>query len=314
VGGRDRIRCSTRGRATGRDTRWTPIEQLVTQQAGIPVTALRVQDPELGMPAGRTVPAPGHGHRAALPDHVPAEADPAGLPQLEPEPARLVQRVPETGPDRGRLHHQQQRAGPACQRRQPARTISHAHAGERRIPTLRQIHHQHVHGSGGEQRGRQGQGFLEVCRGEHHEPLQENATGHRLDRVEGPGEIQPGDDRTRRLRLGDRAQRHGGLARRGIAPESDCARAREPTGSEQGVQRSKPGGHDPAIRDRGAIVGTGGLERADGLDRARRPVRIRIEGQCDARERPFDHQLTAPSWSCLTPSGLELRQRFGNVG
>lgn len=213
VGGRDRIRRGgTRWRVAGRNTRWAPIEQPVTRQAGIPVAALCVQDPELGMPAGRTVPTPGHRHRAALPDHVPAEADPAGARQLEPESARLVKRIPEARPDRGRLHHQQQRAGPTCQRRQPARAITHAHAGERWIPTLREVHHQHVHGSGGEERGRQGQGLLEVHRGKHHEPLQENTTTDRLDRVKGPGEIQPGDDRARPLRLGDRAQRHGGLA------------------------------------------------------------------------------------------------------
>jgi hypothetical protein len=68
--------CRVRRGATGYrawgDTCRAAVEQPVLHQAGIPVAAFRIQDPQLGMPPRRAVSTPGHRHQAVLPDHVSA--------------------------------------------------------------------------------------------------------------------------------------------------------------------------------------------------------------------------------------------------
>jgi hypothetical protein len=232
-------RGATRYRAWG-DTCRAAVEQPVLPQAGIPVAAFRIQDPQLGMPPRRAVSTPGHRHQAVLPDHVSAEPDPAGLCQLEPEPTRLVQRTTQSCTDRDRLYHQEQRTGPSGQRRQPSRTITNARSDERRFPAIRKVQHQHIDGPGGEERRRQGQRLPEIDRREHDEPLETYATRHRLDRVDGAGQVQPDEA----------SPRSATVPTRGIPPvPSRASRAANPvdtTRSSPSVTRS---------RGRGALDG-----------------------------------------------------------
>ncbi len=299
-----------------RDARWPAIEQLVSHQARIPVAALRVQDLELGTTARWTVPVSGHRHRATPSDHVPAEPDPAQLRQLQSQPARLPERSAEIGTHGAWLHQQEQRAGPPGQRRQPGRAIAHSRPCERRGPSIRKIHDQQVDRPGSEQRRGQRQPLLEIDRGEHDEPLQADATGDRLHRIEGTGEIQPGDDRSGCLRLGNHPQRHRGLARRGTPTERHGGRTRKPARPEQGIQRGEPGRDDPAIGLLGPTPGPDAHRRDRHGGRHHRLVRRGLGRHRCSSEGAFDRQthLSAPSEGCRSPACLEPRERFGYVG
>jgi hypothetical protein len=60
-----------RGRAAARID-----EERVPPEAGIPATAIGVEDPQLGPATRRSEPVPADDHLGPLSDHVPAEPDP----------------------------------------------------------------------------------------------------------------------------------------------------------------------------------------------------------------------------------------------
>jgi hypothetical protein len=156
---------------------------------------------------------PGDRHRAALANDILSQPDPSGPRQLQPEPARLPERSRQALTEPAGLDDHEQRPGPSGKRREPVQPVTHAHTRDRRVPTIRQVHHQQVHGPRREQCRRQRKRLLEARRCEHHEPFRTHAPGHGLHGIECPGEIQPGHDRPRRLRFGGNTQGHGGLAR-----------------------------------------------------------------------------------------------------
>jgi len=193
-------------------TRWPTIEQLVPLEAPISRATFRVQDLELHRPTRGTVPVPNRRHRAALPDHVPSEPDPAGSHQVETQPAGLAQRGGQPRPDRARFHHHQQRPRPPGNRCKPAQPVTDTHPRDSRILGIRQVHDQQVHGPCGEQRGGQLERLIEIDWREHHEPFRAYAASNRLHGVEGTSEVQPGDDRSCSLRLSGYPQRQRGLS------------------------------------------------------------------------------------------------------
>jgi hypothetical protein len=142
-----------------------------------------------------------------LADDVPAQPDPAGAPQLEPEPACLLDRGGDTAAQAGRRQHCQQRPRPPGERREPAQPVTHPPTGHHRVRAIREIHHQQVHGPRGEQRTGQGEPFLQVPWSQDHQPLRADATGDRLHRVERTRKVHPGNDRAGSLRLGSDPQR-----------------------------------------------------------------------------------------------------------
>ena len=88
------------------------------------------------------------------PDDVPAQPDPARPPQLQAEAARLLDRGGQRPAQARGLQHDEQRPGAPCQRREPPEPVPDPLPGHRRVPAVRQVHHQQVHGPGGEQRAR----------------------------------------------------------------------------------------------------------------------------------------------------------------
>lgn len=60
--------------------------------------------------------------------------------------------------------------------------------------TWRQVEHKQVDRPARDERAGEAQPLLRIGRTEHHEPAQVHAAGGRLERVEGPAEVQPGGD------------------------------------------------------------------------------------------------------------------------
>jgi hypothetical protein len=304
------------------DTAGRVSQELLPRETGVTGTPLRVQDLEVRVPARRSVVIARDRHRAALPHHVPAQPDPFGPLQLQAHTARLLDGGHQPPPERVRLHDHQQRPRAPRERREPAKPIADAHAADRRVPAIGQIDDEQVHGPGGEQRRREAQGLLEVDGREHHEPLRADPTGDGLHGIEGPGEIEPGDDRARRLCLGREPEGEGGLARGGIPAQGDRGGARQPAHAQDGVERSETRRHDAAIRDRRRLGRTRRCDRRQRDQPGRRPcggavcvVRV-IERHRRASERALDHetQVAAPPRSCGTPARLERREGLGDVG
>jgi hypothetical protein len=183
------------------------VQKLRTRQAGVPGTALRVEDLQGGAATGWAVPVAGHLHGAPLPDDVPAQADPARAAQLQAEAARLLDRSGEAPTQAGGLQHDQEGARAACQRGQSAQPVPHTLPGDRWITALGQVHDQQVHGPRSQQRTREGERLLEVHRRQDHQPLRADTARDGLHGIEGTGEVQPGDNRPAGLRLRGGPQR-----------------------------------------------------------------------------------------------------------
>ncbi len=219
------------------------------------------------------------------------------------------------------LQHDQQRARPACERGEPAQPVPHPLAGHRRIPALRQVHDQQVHGPGGQQRAREGECLLEVHRRQDHQPLRANTARDGLHGIEGTGEVQPGDDRPAGLRLRGDPQRDRRPARGRGTAQRDRGGTRQPARAEDGVQRREPRGDDAAVGFRGRDPGAardGGCERR-GREGVRRTGRVR--GRVRHRHRrPCEgalgrqHQVSPAPWSGRAPAGLEGGECLGDVG
>ncbi len=245
-----RRRAGRRGRLG--DAGWVA-QQLLADEARVPGAALRVQDLEVRATARRPVVVTCHRHRAALANHVPAQPDPAGPLQLETQAARLLDGGRQPPPKRVRLHDHEQRPGAPRERGEAAQPVAHAHAADRRVPAVGQVDDEEVHRPGREERSREREGLLEVDGGEHDEPFRADPAGDGLHGIEGPGEVEPGDDRARRLRLGREPQGEGGLARRGVPAQGDRGGARQPAHAEDGVEGGEPRGHDAAVRVRSRL-------------------------------------------------------------
>jgi hypothetical protein len=163
----------------------------------------------------------------------------------------------------------------------------------------RQVEHEQVHRAAGEQRRRDGQALIEIRRRHDDEPLEANATRNRLDRVECLPEVEPRDDRARRLRLRHGSQRNGGFAARARPPQRDAGGSRQAARSQDRVECREPCRDDVAGRER----------------RRKRPLLDAFRGEWRGRERSDDaphvrvsgHPRRRP-WSCRSPARLEGRE------
>ena len=258
-------------KARWRDRARQPVQQFRPHETGVARPALRVQDLQLRAPAGWPVPVAADAGGAPLAHDVPAQPDPARPAELQPQPARRLDRRCQPVAQRRRLQHEQQRPGPASQRRQPAQPVPDAGTGDCRIAALRQVQHQDVHGPRGQERARHLERVVQRRRRQDHQPLRRDAAGHGLHRIKRAGEVQPGDDRPAGLSRRRDPQRQRGLARRHVPAKRHRGRARQAAGAEDGVQRREPRGDDAALevlgRDAGAWPGGRGEPGARGSSR-----------------------------------------------
>jgi hypothetical protein len=111
------------------------------------------------------------------------------------------------------LEGDEERLGPAGESRQASEPVGDLrHGGSRRGPR-RQVDHEDVDRAGGQEHPGDRQPLVERLGRQDDEPVEPDAPGSGLHRVERPGQVQPGDDRAVGLGLGDEAQGEGGGAR-----------------------------------------------------------------------------------------------------
>lgn len=281
-------------------------EEVVAAEAGVALAAVGVEDPERRPPPRRAVAVAGDQRLRPLADDVASEADPRASGEFQAEPGRFGNgggqtpgEAGQTTSQPGRLEHDEERLRAPSERREPAEPVGDAGRAIRGgQPATGQVEDEEIHRPPGQQRAPDGEAFVEGLRGDDDEPLEPDATGDGLDRVEAAREVQPGDDRASGLRFRGEPQDERRPAARPVAADRDAGRAREAARSQDGVQGREPG-PDDAVVVRVELV-----TRLD-IGEWRHGRRRR------QRKRPDDPR------SCGTPSGPEVRDsgvHFGTRG
>ena len=185
-------------------------EEIRVAETAVPLATLGVEDPELRPSPRRPVPAAGDERLGPLADDVPPEPDPAGSPELEPEPRGLRDRRREPGDQPGRLEDGEERLGPAGEPGEAAEPLGDLGRGRAGAGARWQVDHEDIDRAAGEEHPRDRQALVEGIGGQDDEPVEADAAGHGLDRVERASEIEPGDDRAVGLGFGNEPQGEGG--------------------------------------------------------------------------------------------------------
>lgn len=259
-------------------------QQGVPGETGVPLAALCVEDPERRPTPRRTVPVVGDECLRALADDVAAQTDPRPASQLEPDAGRLGHRMCETAGEPGSIEDQQQGLRATRERGESVEPVG----DPRRLVGPRQsaagqVEDEQIDGAAGEQAAGDRQALIEAGRGDHDEPLEVDAAGDRLDRVEAARQVEPGHDAPGCLCLRGNPEAQRGPATGAGAPDRDAGRLRKTARPEDRIERSETGADDAVVRTRVVL----------GLDVLRR---VRHEGQ------RADHPR-----SCGTPPGPEAR-------
>ena len=204
---------------------------------------------------------------------------PGGAPRARPLPGRRPGRLDDNEERPGTTGERGEPIDP-CRDRRPTRRQAGRSAGRSTgRSTGRQVEDEQVDRPGREEVARHRQALVERVGDEDGQPFDSDATGDRLDRIEAPPDIDPGDDRTTALGLGSQTKgerRDAGRARprQGDAPATRHARRPE-DGVEGGEARSKgrleP--REPIRRARQAFDLGKGLQCQRANDRGRRPRR-----------------------------------------
>lgn len=267
-------------------------------ETAVPIATLGVEDPELRPSARRPVPAPGDERLGPLADDVAAEPDPAAPPELEAEAGRFGDGGGQRRRQPGRLEGDEERLRPAGEAGQASEPLGDLSLRRARGRTRRKVDHEDVDRAAGEEHAGDRQALVEGLGGQDDEPVEAHAAGGGLDRIEGAGEIEPGDDRAVGLGLGDEPQGEGRGARGRRASQRDAGAARQPARPDDRVEGRETGPDDPLDASsrltRGRRSGLGWVVGRLGQERCR--------GEC-----PDDPR------SCRTPARLEGRQSSRHV-
>jgi len=279
-------------------------EEVVAAEAGVAFAAVGVKDPEGRPPPRRAVAIAGDERLGPLADDVPPEPDPRPPGELQADPGRFGDGGGETAGEARRLEDDEERLRTTGERRQPAEPVCDAgrtiRGGQ---PATGQVQDEQVDRAPGEQRATDGQALVQGLRGDDDEPLEPDAAGDGLDRVEAAREVEPGDDRTGRLRLRSEPKDERRPAARAVAADRDAGRTRQAAGPQDRIEGREAGGDDAVVPIEPGFV-TRLMMRPDIGER--RHGRRRRQ-----RERPDDPR------SCGTPPGLEARDsgvHFGSRG
>jgi hypothetical protein len=135
------------------------VEEVVAKEAGVPVAAIRIEDPELRPPSRRTGSIAGDDHLRSLPHDIPPQADPRPASQLQAYSQRLAERRGHARGEPRRLEHDEQDPGPASEGGETVEAIRDPPgAGD---GPGRQVEDERVHRPGGEERPRHRQALVE---------------------------------------------------------------------------------------------------------------------------------------------------------
>jgi hypothetical protein len=226
-------------------------QELVTAETGVTLPAVRVEDPKNRPATRRAIAAPGDQRFRALADDVAPEADPRASGQLQAKAGRFGDGTGQAAGETGWLQHDEQCFCSSGQGGEPTEPIGDDGGAIRGGETAAgQVQDQQVHRSTGKQRPADGQSFVERFGSDDHQPFQADPTGDRFDRIEAPGEIQPGDNGARGLGLRGEPQDEGGPAAGAVTADGNARRTGQPAASQDGIEGGKPGPDDPLVRVR----------------------------------------------------------------
>ncbi|MEA2518574.1 MAG: hypothetical protein QOF49_654, partial [Chloroflexota bacterium] len=214
-------------------------------ETAVPLATLGVEDPELRPSARRPVATPGDERLGPLADDVASEPDPGATSELESEARGFGDRRHESRDQARWLERDEERLRPASETGESAQPFGDLGRRRARVRAWREVDHEDVDRPAGEEHAGDRQALVEGLRRQHDEPVEANAAGGGLDRIERPGEVQPGDDRAVRLGLRDEPQGEGRGAGARCASERHAGGARQPAGADDRVEGRKAGPNDP---------------------------------------------------------------------
>ena len=203
-------------------------EEGVERETGVPFAALGVEDPEGRLAPRRSVAVVRDDRLGALADDVAAQADPRPASQLEPDAGRLGDRGREAAGESGRIEDQEQGLRAPGERGESMESIGDPGRLVRlRQPTAGQVQDEHVDRPPRQQAARDREPLVQAGRGDDDEPLEPDAAGDGLDRVEAARQVEPGHDRALRLGLRGDPEGERGPAAGAVAADRDAGRLRE---------------------------------------------------------------------------------------
>jgi hypothetical protein len=267
-------------------------------ETAVPLATLGVEDPELRPSPRRPVAAAGHERLGPLADDVPPEPDPCPPRKLEAQPRGFRHCGREPGGQPGRLEGDEERLRPPGEPGQPTQPLGDLGRGRAHGRSWRKVDHEDVDRAAGEEHPGDREALVEGVGGQDDEPVEADAAGGGLDRIERPGEVQPGNDRAVGLGLGDEPEGEGGGARARSAAQGHAGGAWQPARPDDRVESRKAGPDDP-------------LDAGPWLARRRRGGPVVDAGRL-GRERRRGQRSDDPR-SCRAPSRLEGRQSSRHV-
>ena len=170
-------------------------QECVMHETRIPFAALGIEDPERRPAPRRPVAVVNHQCLGALADDVVAQAEPRPASQFQADAGRLGDggreataaagpAAPVTSERRG-IEDQEQGLRTPGERGESMESIGdHGRPVRSGQPTAGQVEDEHVHRPARHERTSDGQTFVQVGRSDDHEPLEADATGNGLDRIE----------------------------------------------------------------------------------------------------------------------------------
>jgi hypothetical protein len=262
-------------------------------ETAVPLATLGVEDPELRPSARRSVAAAGHERLGPLADDVPPEPDPRPPGQLQPQSSGFGDGGRQPRRQAWWLESDEERLCPTGQTGQATQALGDLGRRRARVRVGREIEDEDVDRAACEEHAGDRQALVERVRGQDDEPVEPDAAGGSLDRIEGAGEVEPGNDRAVGLGLGDEPQGEGGCTGARGASQGHAGGAREPARPDDRVEGREAGPDDP-------------LDASARLVRGRRSELGWVVGRL-GRERRRGQRADHPR-SCGTPSRLQGRQ------
>jgi hypothetical protein len=169
-------------------------EEVVAGAAGVAIVAVGVENPKLCPPPRRAEPVAGNHRLRPLAHDVAAQPDPRPASKLQPKPGRFRDRAGHPGRQARWLDEDQQRFRPAGQRDEPMEALTHLGRARGAVEARRQVEDEQVDRAPGEECGGDRQALVEARRRDDDEPLEADAAGHGLDRVECLAKVEPRGD------------------------------------------------------------------------------------------------------------------------
>ena len=188
-------------------------EELVPTEAGVALTALRVEDPKRRSTPRRSVPVASNQRLCPLAHDVAAETDPRATSKLQAESGRSGHGTRQGTGKACWLQHDEECLRAPGQGRQTVEPVGKASrplgSGQ---ATIGQVQDEQIHRAPAEQGATDGQPFVEGFWSDDHQPFEADAPGDGFDRIEASSEIDPGHDRAGGLGLRGQAEDEGGSA------------------------------------------------------------------------------------------------------